>query len=196
MPHGKKPHSEQQAPMQGLRRAGPSGYSAVMKHRPRRAIILILLAASLSACGMIDRIKGRDAGARMSATPDPAPVAEGPVADGPVAVIAPLGGAQTAAALDQTTQAEKAAAMATPQAAFGRDLGRVVVALGSPAEQGFWLRSALVTAPGKGRAVTASGASVNVDLQPGTGAALMSLAAFRALNLGLTDLPEVQVFAN
>lgn len=191
MPHGKKPHSEQQAPMQGLRRAGPSGYSAVMKHRPRHAIILILLAASLSACGMIDRITGRDAGARMSATPEPVPD------DAlPVAVIAPLGGAQTAAALDQTTQAEKAAAMATPQAAFGRDLGRVVVALGSPAEQGFWLRSALVTAPGKGRAVTASGTSVNVDLQPGTGAALMSLAAFRALNLGLTDLPEVQVFAN
>jgi hypothetical protein len=32
-------------------------------------------------------------------------------------------------------------------------------------------------------------------LRPGTGAALLSLAAFRALGLGLTDLPEVTVFA-
>ena len=75
-------------------------------------------------------------------------------------------------------------------------MGAVVVALGSPAEQGFWLRSALVTAPAKGRVVTAAGKTVNVDLQPGTGAALLSLAAYRALGLGLTDLPEVQVFAN
>jgi hypothetical protein len=53
-----------------------------------------------------------------------------------------------------------------------------------------------VTAPGKGRAVTATGQSVAVDLQPGSGAALLSLAAYRALGLALTDLPEVRVYAN
>ena len=107
-----------------------------------------------------------------------------------------MGGAQSAAALDQTTQAEKAKATATPAAGTGRELGSVVVALGGPAEQGFWLRSTLVSAPATGRVLTAAGKSVNVDLQPGTGAALLSLAAYRALGLGLTDLPKVTVFAN
>jgi hypothetical protein len=37
---------------------------------------------------------------------------------------------------------------------------------------------------------------VNVDLIPGTGGALLSLAAFRQLGLSLTDLPEVTVYAN
>ena len=51
-----------------------------------------------------------------------------------------------------------------------------------------------VQLPGKGKVVTASGASVAVDLQPGSGGALLSLAAYRALGLALTDLPEVTVF--
>ena len=68
------------------------------------------------------------------------------------------------------------------------------MALGSPAEQGFWLKTALVSVAGKGRVVTASGASVAVDLLPTEGAALLSLAAFRALGLSLTDVPEVSVF--
>ena len=109
----------------------------------------------------------------------------------------PLAGARTAAALDTTTAAEKAAALAAPPAPGGeRLLGRAAVALGNPAEPGFWLRAALVTAPGKGRVVVAGGGSIAVDLIPGAGAAQLSLAAFRALGLGLTDLPEVTVFAN
>lgn len=128
---------------------------------------------------------------------EPKPAA--PVAAEP-AVVAPapapvIGGAgKTAAALDSTTAAERAAAVAAPAAA-GRELGRVTVALGPPADQGFWLKSALVTAPGKGRVVTASGASVAVDLVPGAGGGLLSLAAYRALGLDLTALPEVTVFA-
>jgi len=35
---------------------------------------------------------------------------------------------------------------------------------------------------------------VAVDLQSGSGGALLSLAAYRALGLALTDLPEVTVF--
>jgi hypothetical protein len=53
-----------------------------------------------------------------------------------------------------------------------------------------------VKTAGKGRVVTASGASANVDLLPGDGAASLSLSAFRALGLGLTDLPEVTIYAN
>lgn len=104
-----------------------------------------------------------------------------------------MGQGKSAAALDKSTAEEKAAAVA-PVAAGAQALGKVVVALGSPAEQGFWLKSALVSAPAKGRVETAAGATVNVDLMPGKGAALLSLAAFRALGLGLTDLPEVTIY--
>lgn len=100
----------------------------------------------------------------------------------------------TAASLDKTTEAEKAAATAAP-AAGGRQLGNVSVALGSPAEQGFWLKTPLVSAPGKGRVALVGGKSVAVDLLPGQGGALLSLAAYRALGLSLTDLPQVTVTA-
>ena len=153
-------------------------------------LIMLLGLSSLSACGLADRLLGRGPQAVGAA----APIAPAP--DGAIAIGKPLGGAQSAASLDQTTPAEKAIATGTPPQGSERDLGGVVVALGSPAEQGFWLRSALVTATGKGRVVTAAGQSVNVDLQPGTGAALLSLAAYRALGLGLTELPKVQVYAN
>ena len=102
--------------------------------------------------------------------------------------------AARAEALDKTTAAEKAAALAAPAAGGERDLGRVVVALGPPAEQGIWLSSALVTATAQGRIVTAAGKSLAVELRPGTGGALLSLAAFQALGLSLTDLPEVTVY--
>jgi len=142
-------------------------------------LLILGLVAGLAGCDLPD-------GTRPAA----------PEAATPLPEVAPLVVAgQTAAALDSTTAAEQAAALAKPAAASESDLGLMVVALGSPAEQGFWLSANAVKAPGKGRVVTASG-SVAVDLRPGTGGALLSLAAFRALGLGLTDLPEVRVFAN
>ena len=121
------------------------------------------------------------------------PLAPEPVAAAPATAIG--GAGKTAEALDTTTAAERAAALAAP-AGKGRELGKGTVALGPPAEQGFWLRSSLVTTPGKGRVVTESGASVAVDLLPGTGGALLSLAAYRALGLDLTSIPEVSVLAD
>ncbi len=109
-------------------------------------------------------------------------------------MLPPLGVGTSASVFDKSSQAEKAAALAKPDNLGARPLGKTVVGLGNPAEQGFWLRSTLVSTPGKGRVVTASGASVAVDLVPGSGGALLSLAAFRALGLNLTDLPEVSVF--
>ncbi len=106
----------------------------------------------------------------------------------------PAAAARTAEALDTTTEAEKAAALAAPAPAGERSLGQVAVSLGNPGEAGFWLRGGIVTAPGKGR-VAAGGQSVAVDLIPGEGAATMSLASYRALGLSLTDLPQVEVFA-
>ncbi|NEY89329.1 hypothetical protein [Tabrizicola oligotrophica] len=147
-----------------------------MKH----ALVPALCIAALTSCAGL----GRQGGGRPAA--DVAPL------DAAQVMLQP--GAQSAAALDQTTDAEKAAALAAPVAG-ARELGKTSVALGSPAEQGFWLKSPLVSAPGKGKVVTASGASVAVDLLPGSGGALLSLAAYRALGLALTDLPEVTVFA-
>jgi hypothetical protein len=102
-------------------------------------------------------------------------------------------GGQSAAELDAVSDVQKAAAVAAPNA--GQVLGIVSVALGSPAQPGLWLKSNLVTAPTQGRAVLANGAGVNVDLLPSTGGATLSFSAYRALGLGLTDLPQVQVLA-
>ncbi len=96
--------------------------------------------------------------------------------------------------LDTTSAAEKAAALSAPAASGEKALGKVVVALGPPAEQGLWLRTSQVTAVGQGRVETATGQSLTLELRPGTGGALLSLAAFQALGLNLTGLPEVAVF--
>jgi hypothetical protein len=100
----------------------------------------------------------------------------------------------SASALDTTSTAEKAAALAAPAAAGERALGKAVVALGPPADAGLWLSSPLVDAVVQGRVVAASGQSLALELRPGTGGALLSLAAFQALKLPLTDLPEVTVY--
>ncbi len=107
----------------------------------------------------------------------------------------PAPGARTAEALDTTTPEQRAAALAVPEVSGARELGRVAVSLGNAADPGFWLRTALVAAPAKGSVVTEGGTSVQVELRPGTGVAQLSLGAFRALGLGLTDLPQVTVFS-
>ncbi|MFN4153607.1 MAG: hypothetical protein ACK4HF_03045 [Paracoccaceae bacterium] len=150
----------------------------------RIVILLSLALTATSGCAVLDRLKP------AASAPDTAIDAQA-VAPGPV-----LGAGATAATLDTTTEAQKQAALAAPAASGERALGKVSVSLGSPAEPGIWLRSALVAAPGKGRVVTASGQSVAVDLLPGQGAAQLSLPAYVALGLSLTALPEVTVFMN
>ena len=150
-----------------------------MKHN----LVLTAVAVAVLALAGCDALKPQ-------ATSAPAPVVPALTTSAPT-----LGVGKSAAALDTTTAAQKAAALAAP-ATGSRPLGKAVVALGSPAEQGFWLKSGLVVVPGKGHVITESGASVAVDLLPGDGAAQLSLAAFRALGLGLTDLPEVAIFAD
>ena len=149
----------------------------------RNIIFLSLALTAISGCAVLDRLKPSSAA--------PAAGEAGATAPAPV-----LGAGATATTLDTTTEAEKQAALAAPAASGERSLGTVAVSLGSPAEPGIWLRSALVTAPGKGRVVTASGQSVAVDLLPGQGAAQLSLPAYVALGLSLTALPDVTVFAN
>ncbi|MDR7125009.1 hypothetical protein [Pseudotabrizicola sp. 4114] len=149
----------------------------------RNIIFLSLALTAISGCAVLDRLK--------PASEAPAAAEPGAAAPAPV-----MGAGATATALDTTTEAQKQAALAAPAASGERSLGKVAVSLGSPAEPGIWLRSSLVSAPGKGRVLTASGQSVAVDLLPGQGAAQLSLPAYVALGLSLTALPEVTVFAN
>lgn len=143
-----------------------------MKH-----LVLFPLFFALSACAVADRVRGRPAEVAPAAAVRPGPAV-----------------AQSADAMDRTSAADKAAALAAGNTG-GASLGSVVVSLGDPTAQGFWLRSSLVTAPAKGRVVTDEGASIAVDLLPGSGAAQLSLPAFRALGLPLTGLPEVTVYS-
>jgi uncharacterized protein YceK len=155
----------------------------------RFILSLAVAGALLSGCGVVNRLRG---------VPDsnPSPGVDMATEIAPAVDTTVLPGAQSAEALDQTTEAERAAATAAPAAATERELGRVVVGLGPVTEQGFWLKSTLVTEPAKGRVVTAAGTSVAVDLLPSDGGATLSLAAFRALELSLTELPEVVVYVN
>ena len=155
-----------------------------MKH----LVLITVFALALSGCALFQK-SGGPSGVTGPAEPQPA------TEFAPAVATTALGArAVSAEALDKTSAAEKAAALAAPAKGGERELGKVVVALGSPAEQGIWLSSALVKEKAEGRIVTAAGKSLAVELRPGTGGALLSLAAFQALGLSLTELPEVTVY--
>jgi hypothetical protein len=148
-----------------------------------------VLSVALSGCALFQK-DGGPAGVTGPAEPQPA------TEFAPSVSTTALGTARavSAEALDKTTAEEKAAALSAPAPGGERELGKVVVALGPPAEQGLWLSSSLVTEKAQGRIVTAAGTSLAVELRPGTGGALLSLAAFQALGLSLTGLPQVTVY--
>lgn len=162
-------------------------HSTLGRARPAAALGLML---ALAGCGV-----GLFDGPRTHADEAAPPAVEAPVA-APAPRPAPA--AASAEAYDTTTAAERDAARAAPAAADTR-LGTTIASLGDPTEAGFWLKTGLVTAPAKGRAVLpATGASVALDLIPSGGVpgagSQMSLPALRLLGVGLTDLPEVEVY--
>lgn len=152
-------------------------------------VLILSLVLVATGCGLIKPKDGRG--------PVIGPSALSPAVEGPTQGLAGAMGSQAVKAeeLDSTTDAEKAKALAAPASLDERVLGKVVVALGSPAEQGLWLKTSLVTEVVEGRIETAEGKSLTLELRPGTGGALLSLAGFQALGLSLTGLPEVTVFA-
>lgn len=175
---------------------------------------LILISVFLSACGLGGKVVPDSAAGlptRLTPAPTPTPVAPEPAVApvaAPVAAPATMLPAAPAAEgaittgpliatppdlLDQTTAQQRASAL-TAGTGEGDELGQVVVSLGSPTDQGIWLKSSLVTVPQKGRVVTDQGAALILDLIPATGAAQLSLAAYRALGLPLTGLPTVTVY--
>ena len=156
----------------------------------RQLASLVVLSVALSGCALFQKKAGGPGSITGPAAPLPATESAPSVSTGVLGATR----AVSAEALDKTTAQEKAAALAAPPAGGERELGKVVVALGPPAEQGIWLSSPLVNAAGQGRIVTAAGKSLGVELRSGTGGALLSLAAFQALGLSLTELPEVTVY--
>jgi len=153
--------------------------------------LLLALVLAIPGCALFSP-DDRGGSASITGPSDPQPAAKMGASAGTGALGARAVRAET---LDTTTAAEKAAALAAPAASGERNLGRVVVALGPPAEQGIWLKTSLVSETVQGRVETAAGKSLTLELRPGTGGALLSLAAFQALALSLTALPEVTIFA-
>lgn len=155
----------------------------------RQLAMIFACSLTLAGCALF-QAEGPRSGVTGPAETEAAPEAA------PVVASTVLGTTRAASpeALDKTTAEQKAAALSAPATGGERELGRVVVALGSPAEQGFWLSAPLVKAKAQGRIVTAAGKSLAVELRPGTGGALLSLAAFQALGLSLTELPQVTVY--
>lgn len=105
-------------------------------------------------------------------------------------------GGRDADSLDQTSAAEREAALTSE--AGGALLGETVASLGDPGEAGFWLKTPLVEVETQGRLEVEGGKSIAVTLKPisadaGAGSEI-SLAAMRALGLGLTDLPNLKVY--
>ena len=105
-----------------------------------------------------------------------------------------MGAGQSVAALDKTSEAEKQAALAA--APGGGELGRQIVALGSPADPGLWVQTSLVQSVTRGSVRAPDGKVLAVELRPGSGAALMSLSAYQALGIGLTELPQMVILGS
>ena len=108
--------------------------------------------------------------------------------------------ADSAEEFDTTTAAQREAAAEVPVASAERALGTTITSLGNPAEPGFWLKTPLVSRETPGRAVyPANGKSVQVTLipidGPATAGSRMSLPALRLIEAPLTELTELQVFA-
>ncbi|MCC5992166.1 MAG: D-galactarate dehydratase [Rhodobacteraceae bacterium] len=154
--------------------------------RPARVPAQVLILAVLSACGPISLPFARQADAPR----EPAPQVQTATAD-------------TARPMSRPETAITAAATTTPAAqpvAAPGALGTTLAGLGSPTEGGLWLRTGLVTRVAQGRVVVPSGQSVQLELRPsgqapGSGSQ-MSLAAYQALGVPLTQLVRLQVFAN
>lgn len=153
----------------------------------RLALLLPLLA--LAGCDLA-----------ATRTPQPPPRATAPAAPSGVTETALQrpASARSVASLDASA-AEKAAA--SRPAAAGARLGTTIASLGDATKGGFWIRTPLVQAAGKGRLVDPStGKSVNVDLIPLPGpvsaGSQVSLPVLTTLGVGLTDLPEVEVYRN
>ena len=108
--------------------------------------------------------------------------------------------ARTVEQFDTTTDQDRQEALAVVEPAGEVTLGTTNASLGSPTDPGIWLKTPLVTSLTAGRVeYPANGNTVNIELRPSGGAAgsasEISLAAMRLLEIPLTELADVIVFA-
>ena len=106
--------------------------------------------------------------------------------------------ARTADELNTTSPQQRAEAAAAPAGRQER-LGTTVASLGDPTQPGFWIKTPLVSAAGKGRIVNpANGKSANVEMLPlpgpASGGSQVSLPALQLIGVSLTDLPRIEVY--
>lgn len=106
--------------------------------------------------------------------------------------------ARTAEEFNTTTAAQRNEA-ARPTTTGERKLGNTIASLGDPTQPGFWIKTPLVTATGKGRIRNpANGRSARVELVPlagpASGGSQVSLPALQLIGVSLTDLPSIEVF--
>ncbi|MDF3607347.1 hypothetical protein PE067_15125 [Paracoccus sp. DMF-8] len=106
--------------------------------------------------------------------------------------------ARTAEEFNTTTPEQRSEA-AKPTATGERKLGNTIASLGDPTQPGFWIKTPLVTDPGKGRIRNpANGRSARVELVPlagpASGGSQVSLPALQLIGVSLTDLPSIEVF--
>lgn len=151
-----------------------------------RALLLSVTLLPLAGCAALQ-------GGKSSAPAEPGMATEfAPAVE--TQSLETMGSGQSVAALDRTSEAEKQAALSA--APGGGELGRQIVALGSPADTGLWVQTSLVKAVTKGSVRAPNGKVLAVELRPGSGAALMSLSAYQALGIGLTELPEMVILGS
>ena len=181
-----------------LRGEGAKWAGYVSRMHVLQRLVIFSLILSVAGCARVsgtwDRIRGNQSEPTSTAavqSPQARPDAGGLTS-----------GARTAEDLDTTTAEERAAATsAAPTGTGQRELGRTVASLGDPTDPGFWAETGLVTTVQDGRLnYPASGKTVTVELRPSGGdpasGSRGSLAAFRALEAPLTELPELIVIGN
>lgn len=164
--------------------------------------ILILPVIALSACES-PSLQGffQPASAPAASSPTIGPQARPMETLDPTPPPPPPPTARTVEQFDTTTEEDRADALAVEEPAGETLLGTTNVSLGSPADPGIWLKTPLVSSLTAGRVeYPSNGNTVNIELRPSGGAAgsasQMSLAAMRLLEIPLTDLADVKVFAN
>lgn len=160
---------------------------------PPMRYLVILSLAGLGAC-----TEFQQAFAPAAVAPTAPEVAEPVETLDPTPPPPPPPTAVTVEDFDTTTAEDRQEALAAPEPAGEQALGTSIASLGNPADPGIWLSTPLVDTLQSGR-IAWQGNSVNVELRPSGGAAgsgsEISLAAMRLLTAPLTDLPEIEVFA-
>lgn len=161
----------------------------------RHALIIPALALTLVGCDSPSL-----QGILPAAQPAPA-AAQIPVVVLPSVQPAPPTAARTVDEFDTTTDEQRRQALdAASSTKEETRLGQTTAALGAPTDAGIWIKTPLVASVKEGRVeVVGSGNSAVVELRPSGGAAgsgsQISLAAMRLLEVPLTDLPELIIYA-